>query len=70
MNLMKNQYFGDNMILTWMDYSWKMFNLVSRNAMIKYQYITFLMSIISPQDKADVKLQKCIDHLIKIAPLI
>lgn len=70
MNLMKNQYFGDNMILTWMDYSWKMFNLVSRNAMIKYQYITFLMSIISSQDKADVKLQKCIDYLIKIAPLI
>lgn len=70
MNLMKNQYFGDNMILIWMDYSWKMFNLVSRNAMIKYQYITFLMSIISSQDKADVKLQKCIDYLIKIAPLI
>ena len=58
------------MFLAWMDYSRKMLNLVSKNAMIKYQYSTFLMSIINSQDSANVKLQKCIDYLINIAPLI
>lgn len=69
--LMKNPYFGDNMFLAWMDYSRKMLDLVSKNAMIKYQYnTTFLMSIINSPDTANVKLQKCIDYLINIAPLI
>ena len=69
-NLMKNPYFDDNMFLAWMDYSRKMLNLVSKNAMIKNQYTTFLMLIINSQDCANVKLQRCLDYLIKIAPLI
>ena len=69
-NLMKNPYFDDNMFLAWMDYSRKMLALVSKNAMIKYQYTTFLMSIISSQDSPTVKLQKCIDYLMNIAPII
>lgn len=69
-NLMKNPYYDDNMFLAWMDYSRKMLNLVSKNAMVKYQYTTFLMSIINSQDAPNVKLQKCIDYLINIAPLI
>ena len=69
-NLMKNPYLDDNMFLAWLDYSRKMLNLVSKNAMIKYQYTTFLMSIINSQDTANVKLQKCRDYLINIAPLI
>lgn len=69
-NLMKNPYFDENMFLAWMDYSRKMLNLVSKNAMVKYQYTTFLMSIINSQDTVNVKLQKCIDYLIKIVHLI
>ena len=45
-NLMKNPYFNDNMFLAWMDYSRKMLNLVSKNAMIKYQYSTFLKIVL------------------------
>ena len=69
-NLMRNPYCDVNMFLAWMDYSRKMLNLVSKNAMIKYQYTTFLMSIINSQDTANVKLQKCIDYLMNLAPLI
>lgn len=68
--LMKNPYFDENMFLAWMDYSRKMLNLVSKNTMVKYQYTTFLMSIRNSQDTPNVKLQKCIDYLINIAPLI
>ena len=69
-NLMKHPYFDENMFLAWMDDSRKMLNLVSKNAMVKYQYTTFLMSIINSKDTPNVKLQKCIDYLINIAPLI
>lgn len=68
--LMKNPYFGDSMFLVWLDYSRKMLDLVCQNTMIKYQYASFLMSIVNSQDSANVKLQKCIDYLINIVPLI
>lgn len=57
-------------ILVWLDYSRKMLDLVCQNTMLKYQYASFLMPIVNSHDKADVKLQKCIDYLITIVPLI
>ena len=47
-----------------------MLDLVCQNTMLKYQYASFLMPIVNSHDKADVKLQKCIDYLITIVPLI
>lgn len=68
--LLKNPYFDNNMFLVWLDYSSKMLALVSKNTIIKYQYASFLMSIIGSNEDAKVKLQKCIDYLINILPLI
>lgn len=68
--LLKNPYFDNNMFLVWLDYSRKMLDLVSQNTMVKYQYSSFLMSIIGSNEDAKVKLQKCIDYLINILPLI
>lgn len=68
--LLKNPYFDNNMFLAWMDYSRKMLGLVSQNTMVKYQYSSFLMTIVGSQESPDEKLRKCIDYLINILPLI
>ncbi len=68
--LMKNPYLDDKLFLVWLDYSRKMLDLVCQDPFVKYQYASFLMPIISSQEKTIDKLNKCIDCLMKLAPLI
>lgn len=68
--LMRNPNLNDSLFLVWLDYSRKMLDLVCHDSFVKYQYASFLMSIVSSQEKTIDKLNKCIDCLMKLAPLV
>lgn len=68
--LMRNPNLDENLFLLWLDYSRKMLDLVCKNTFVKYQYASFLMTIINSQERPIEKLNKCIDCLMKMAPLI
>ena len=68
--LMKNPYLDDKLFLVWLDYSRKMLDLVCHDSFVKYQYASFLMTIVNSQESPIGKLNKCVDCLLKLAPLI
>lgn len=69
-SLMKNPYLDDNMLTIWIDYSRRMLDLVCNDSFLKNHYSSFLISIMSTPDTAINKLNKCIDYLLKLAPMI
>lgn len=69
-SLMKNPYLDDSMLMIWLDYSRKMLDLVCNDSFLKNHYSSFLMSIVNSPDTAAGKLQRCIDYLMKLAPMI
>lgn len=69
-SLMGNRNLNDALFLIWLDYSRKMLDLVCRDSFVKYQYSTFAFQVVSSQLPAYEKLSRCVEYLIKMAPMM
>ena len=69
-SLVGDRNLNDSMFLIWLDYSRKMLDLVCRDSFVKYQYSTFAFQVMNSQLPAYEKLSKCVEYLIKMAPMM
>ena len=69
-SLMGNKYLNEAMFRTWLEYSFKMLDLVCGNTFFKYQYSSFALQVMNSQISPFDKLSKCIEYLIKVASMI
>lgn len=69
-SLMGRHDLSAEMYKIWVDYSLNILNLISDNPMIKYEYTSILMNQTQSNNTLPIKLNKCIDYLINISPLI